>query len=1036
MHVYSRHTRSNDLARPTRAGTGPVSIRHAHAGLCLGALAIWAAACSETGASEVGVSETSAAEIGTSASEIIAPTPQALVSGTPYPIALQTSQTGRYLCAEFGGGAQLSADRQNVGPWEKFTLLDLNGGALVSGDAINILAPDGGHFVTVQLQGAPSYPVAVTSTTAGTAERFTLVKLVNRDPAPAGTAILDGDSLALQASNGLHVSAELGGATGQPVNANRTSIGDWETFRLIINRSWSPPPGFVGVRDGHFYLDGQRFKHAGVNTQALLYETPAQAESNLKQMAAVGIRHVRLLIANTAYSTSEIIGRLSTLLASAKVHGIKLTLALTGNYDSPSSRYFSDDGRGGKLHPMGDDTYFTYHDPEFGLYLYDRPWLASGYNMNYRPFVQNVVSAFRDDPTVFAWEIAGEVKDPRYTNDHSSPDNEPFKRFYELMPAYIKSLDPNHLVGAGILNTIHPGLRPAYSPTCGGNLDHPNCREALKFYQNPRIDFVASHSYFDGGQNPADAIAAGNPNPLDKDGYPASVDRDIAEWTAKPFMVAEVGFSASGFADPADEMRKYYDLAYHAWDADVVMPWGVQLGDFKSGDSKYGPYEQDRARPGQLCKYKHLWRTYASELGWDNPGLVFDCGSFKDTSSLYSGIDWDSCRGKTTCAVGDTIAGLSMEPGGQGRTALCKRGATGGYTGNVTATLQTDSGLDQRRAQRLGDWATGYLKLECGAGEYVSAVSENSSSCQGNNRFHAIQCSAGQGLGDDCLTLAFDTGDNRGSRSAFLSGDWDFGAYKGECGVYGYLAGVSVSPTTGAPHSLLCCAPSVDNGTIWGVDSASRIFRYTGGAQVWWSIPGQMAQVSVGGPSSVWALNSSNQIFRWTGSSWTQVPGFPGSPKQISAGHDGWTWGVNSSGAIYRYVGGTQIWQQVPGLLSQVAVGNASHIWGLNLFNGNHLIYRWNGSGWDLIPGALDQISVGGDGTVWGVYNNKIYRYVGGTQGWQLLSGLLSQVAVGDANHVWGLNLIAGNHLIYRWTGVGWELVPGSLSQISVGFGY
>lgn len=1004
--------------------TLPMLIRHARAGLCLGALAMLAAACSEAAPE----SSSSASETSSSASETIDPVPQAVVFGTPYPIALQTSQTKRFLCAEFGGGSQLSADRENVGPWEKLTLLDLNGGALVSGDAINILAPDGGHFVTVQLQSPPGYPVVVTSTTAGAAERFTLVKLAG---GTAGTVIQDGDPIALQASNGLYASAELGGVTGQPVDANRTAIGAWETFQLIINRSWNPQPGFVGVRDSHFFLDGKRFKHVGVNTQALLYQDPADADYNLRQMAAVGIQHVRILIANNRYTTSEIIGRLRTLLASAKAHGIKLTLTLTGNYDNNWVHYYSRDGRDGHLHSMGDDSYLTYYDPPpVNLYLYDRYWLSLGYQHNYLPFVHEVVTTFRDDQNVFAWEIAGEVKDPRYTSN-TSTDNEPFKSFYEYMPAYVKSLDPNHLVGAGILNAIHPGLRPIDDPTCGNNLDDPRCRDALKLYRNPRIDFVTIHSYFDGGQNPADAIAAGDPRPLDKDRYPANIDLDLARQTYKPFIIAEVGFNGSGFADPAGEMSKYYDLAYHTWDADVVMPWNVQLGDHQSGDLKYGAYEQDRNSPGQLCKYKHLWITYAREFrqdnpGWDNAGLVFDCGSFKDTSTMFSGGDWDYCHGKTTCAVGDTIAGLSMVPGGHARTALCKKGATGGYTGNVTATL-TNDGQDHRRMQRLGDWANGYLKLECGAGEYVSAVSENANACQSNNNFHSIQCSAGQGLGDNCIALAFDTGDNRGSRSAFLSGDWDYGAYKGECAVFGYLAGVSVSPSTGAPHSLLCCGPSVDNGLIWAVDSANRLFRYIGGAEVWRSVPGQMAQVSVGGPSAVWAVDPSDRIFRWTGSGWTQ---YPGLLKQISVGHDGTTvWGVNGN-SIYRYVGGAQGWAQVPGLLSQVAVGDVNRIWGVNQYK---QIFRWNGTGWDSIPGALSQISVGADGTVWGLNGNSIYRYVGGAQVWEQIAGQLSQVTVGAVANVWGVN---ANNQIFRWNGSGWDWVPGQLRQVSAGLGY
>jgi hypothetical protein len=137
------------------------------------------------------------------------------------------------------------------------------------------------------------------------------------------------------------------------------------------------------------------------------------------------------------------------------------------------------------------------------------------------------------------------------------------------------------------------------------------------------------------------------------------------------------------------------------------------------------------------------------------------------------------------------------------------------YSGTYRATLMVDANADQRRASRLGDWASGSYKLECGLGEYVAAVSENASQCQGNNRFHGIICAAYSGtVNTACEVHTFDNGDSR--NGAFInstslppgdwsSGDWDFSNYKGECGVNHYVAGVSVNPSSGQPHSLLCC---------------------------------------------------------------------------------------------------------------------------------------------------------------------------------------------------------------------------------------
>lgn len=175
---------------------------------------------------------------------------------------------------------------------------------------------------------------------------------------------------------------------------------------------------------------------------------------------------------------------------------------------------------------------------------------------------------------------------------------------------------------------------------------------------------------------------------------------------------------------------------------------------------------------------------------------------FRDSSTLRgSATDWDFGHGKAGCGTNEALTGLSVDAGDhQGRAALCRADASR-FSGDVTATLFT--GSDQRRAQRNGEWANGSWKLECGSGEYLSAVSENSTAYAGDNQFHGVQCARGTNLGtESCVVHEFATGDSRGY---LASGDWDNGAFKGECGPSEYAVGVSVSPETGAPNSLLCC---------------------------------------------------------------------------------------------------------------------------------------------------------------------------------------------------------------------------------------
>jgi len=175
--------------------------------------------------------------------------------------------------------------------------------------------------------------------------------------------------------------------------------------------------------------------------------------------------------------------------------------------------------------------------------------------------------------------------------------------------------------------------------------------------------------------------------------------------------------------------------------------------------------------------------------------------TFRDTSEQRSQGEWDACRGKADCARGEGIVGLSEIPGGENRTALC-RALGGQFSGNVTAKITLDARQDVRRAARAGDWAPNYFKLECGENEYVVGVSEDAAQCQGDRRVHALLCASASGLSDSCRTRVFDGGDDRGT---IASGDWDVGAFKGECGGGEYVAGVSVDPQSGRAHSILCC---------------------------------------------------------------------------------------------------------------------------------------------------------------------------------------------------------------------------------------
>jgi beta-glucanase (GH16 family) len=127
---------------------------------------------------------------------------------TPSTIALQASNS-QYVCAEGSGGDGVVANRNAIGAWEMFKLIDL-GNSNVALQAAN------GQYVCAE--GGGGQHVVANRNAIGAWETFKLIDRGN-------------GNYALQAANGQYVCAE--GSGGDGVVANRNAIGAWETFRFL-----------------------------------------------------------------------------------------------------------------------------------------------------------------------------------------------------------------------------------------------------------------------------------------------------------------------------------------------------------------------------------------------------------------------------------------------------------------------------------------------------------------------------------------------------------------------------------------------------------------------------------------------------------------------------------------------------------------------------------------------------------------------------------------------------------------------------------
>lgn len=102
--------------------------------------------------------------------DAIEPSDGPLISGQR--VAVRTA-SGQYLCAEGGGGAELIANRTAIGPWETFTIVhaNLSVGEITSGQGV-ILRTANGQFLCAE--GGGGREVTADRASIGPWETFTV----------------------------------------------------------------------------------------------------------------------------------------------------------------------------------------------------------------------------------------------------------------------------------------------------------------------------------------------------------------------------------------------------------------------------------------------------------------------------------------------------------------------------------------------------------------------------------------------------------------------------------------------------------------------------------------------------------------------------------------------------------------------------------------------------------------------------------------------------------------------------------------------
>ncbi|MFN2454149.1 MAG: cellulase family glycosylhydrolase [Pyrinomonadaceae bacterium] len=384
----------------------------------------------------------------------------------------------------------------------------------------------------------------------------------------------------------------------------------------------SIPRGFIGTSGHHFILDHQVFRFVGANV-AVMYrdDERAQMPETLRQAAQDGIRVVRVWASGEGGESGiksvgtdardwphahpfrfapdewneEAFAHLDRVLAEAARDNLRVQLCLVN--------WWRDTGGITQYLAWAGITEAADARAPYGINMERAVSFYTNAETRrlYREHVARIVSRrnsitgvlYRDDPTIFGYELMNEAQCPtgRYGERRA---------WIAEMSAYIKSLDPNHLVTPGTW-----GYRTAFER-----------REWLKDHSLPDIDYCDAHNY------PRD----------DKDVYVDSPDalrsfvdnRAAAAFSVnKPLVFGEFGINPEGYNgfSQAVWFKSYFEAAAQDG-AGGAMFW-IFTPDAERGYGVTYTTPRDTAVRGELRRAARL----------------FDSPAYLDTPSslLYSG---------------------------------------------------------------------------------------------------------------------------------------------------------------------------------------------------------------------------------------------------------------------------------------------------------------------------------------------------------------------------------------------------------------
>jgi mannan endo-1,4-beta-mannosidase len=336
-------------------------------------------------------------------------------------------------------------------------------------------------------------------------------------------------------------------------------------FLALANRRASPArkprPGFVHTDGARFVIDGKPFRFVGANLDLMFrQETRAHLDEMMRFAADKGISVVRVWVsgeggpedvqpfskwkrdcwfrrAPNEWHEEEFVF-LDRVIAEAAQNGIRVQLCLANWWRDTGgvTQYM----RWAGINGADDDSYPFGINNEKAMLFYTNETARRLYREHVEKVVtrRNTVTGVRysDDPTIFAYELINEAQclTGRWTERRA---------WLTEMSAYLKSLDPDHLIAPGDW-----GYRSAVER-----------REWLLDHKLPNIDYCDVHNY---PRDDTDTFVD-SPKALGE-----FIDNRAAATYSinKPLVIGEFGISSEGYKgiSRAEWYRAYFESAARA----------------------------------------------------------------------------------------------------------------------------------------------------------------------------------------------------------------------------------------------------------------------------------------------------------------------------------------------------------------------------------------------------------------------------------------------------------------------------------------